>query len=79
MEKSRPEHDQKLTRLCDILPIGKTAVGHVVVNFEVPSSSSFLDFQQCLLSLVFKTFVHYRASTHMGELTATTIRHLPFM
>ena len=32
-----------------------------------------------LLLLVPKTFMHYHASTSMGKLTATTIRHQPFM
>ena len=58
IEKSRPKHDPKRTRLCDLLPTGstcrwwrglnsKTTQSSVVVeNCEVASSSSFWDIQK---------------------------------
>ena len=46
------------------------------VTYPTASSDCHI---QCLVSLVPKTFVHDRASTRIGELTATTIRHQPFM
>ena len=42
------------------------------------SSNSDCHKKYCLLSVVPKTFVHYRVPTRIGEFTATTIRHQPF-
>ena len=52
----------------------------LVGQCETPRLSSHSDCRlKYLISLVSKTFVRYRASSRIGELTATTTRHQPFM
>ena len=48
----------------------------LVGQCELRHHSSHSD---CRIHFFVKTFMQYRASTRMGELTATTIRHQPFM